>query len=163
MIGWGFYWRKVRLGELVDGVDPFPVKRWRCTACKRTFSYLPPFVLVLKRYAASAIQGVWESRVDHASGQSLEQLAERWGLPCVVTLRRWLAPLDAYGAAIESELRRLLPSDIGDIERHRQPARRILSLVQLYTTRASLHPLDLERVPYHHVSHIVRRLQACNG
>lgn len=162
MIGWGFYWRKVRLGELVDSVGPIPVKRWRCTACRRTFSYLPPFVLVLKRYAASAIQGIWECRVDHAS-LSLEQLAERWGLPCVVTLRRWLAPFDAWGAAIESELRRVLPFDVGGIELDRQPARRILSLVQLYTTRASLHPLDRERVPYHHVSHIVRRLQTCSG
>lgn len=155
---------------------PFPVQRWRCKACRRTFSLLPPFVLVLKRYAAALVQGVWEERVNGAVAEgasgataevgraSLERLAERWGLPCVVTVRRWLLPLEVHAQSVEAELRRLLSRDVKErVEGQRRPGERILSLAQLVTTHVPHHPLDRDRVPYHHALHIVGRLQACSG
>lgn len=155
-IGWGHYERRVRLGDLVDAVQAFPVKRWRCTACERTFSHLPPFVLVLKRYAAEVVQGVWEDRVERAPATSLERLAESWGLPCVATLRRWVGPVRDAAFELESELRRMLP--LGTDVHQTCRSARILSLARLYTLTAH-HLLDRHRVPYHFVLALASRLR----
>lgn len=176
-IGWGSYKRRIRLGEFIEAVASFPVKRWRCKSCRRTFSHLPPFVLVLKRYAAALVQGVWEERVngvptDEAATSSagaewrlsLERLAERWGLPCVVTVRRWLLPLEIHAEGIEAEFRRVLRQDVKEHVKEQCPVgERLLSLAQRVTSHVPHHPVDRDRVPYHHVLHIVGRLQACNG
>lgn len=145
--------------------------------CRRTLSRLPPFVLVLKRYAAALIQGVWEDRIngftdgeakraasDADRGQSLEQLTERWGLPCVITVWRWLAPLEDHAQSLEAELRRLLPEGSrGHVEVLPTPGERLLSLAQLVPIHVPHHPLDRDRVPYHHVLSFLGRLHVCNG
>jgi len=133
-------------------------------------------VLVLKRYAAALVQAVWEERISgvavkEAGGAaaevarpSLERLAERWGLPCVVTVRRWLFPLEVHAQRIEAELRRLLPQDVQEhVEGQRASAERLLSLAELAASHVPHHPIDRDRVPYHHALHILGRLQACNG
>lgn len=47
MIGWGEYERKCRL---LGKIKKIPIRRFRCKKCKRTFNYLPPFLIAFKQY-----------------------------------------------------------------------------------------------------------------
>lgn len=65
---------------------------------------LPAFLLLLKRYAAQVVQGCWE---DWCGGLTLERVSEKWWIPCIRTVQRWLRPLVRDRTRIAAELRRL--------------------------------------------------------
>jgi hypothetical protein len=152
----------LRLGKLVEPVEGFGVKRFRCksASCGRTFSILPPVALVLKRYAAGLIQGAWE---DHVGEEplTLEEIAERWELPCVQTVQRWLHPVRAMGEALKRELRRLLPfSAPGQDDAAGAERDELLGLARQLANRPFRSLFDRSRVPYHFVLQFIRR-QIC--
>lgn len=162
-IGWGWYTRSVRLGDLKEAVVRLRVKRFRCKKGKQTFSLLPAFVLVLKRYAAGIIQGVWEDYVtrskEEPGSRSLEAVAERWGLPCAGTLQRWLAPLRSKGESLKRELRKVLPYRAPgdrDSETHATDEDELLGLARQVAEHTPCAPFDRSRVPYHFVLCILR-------
>lgn len=158
-IGWGWYKRLLRLGQLVEAIGAFQVKRFRCksASCGRTFSLLPPFVLVLKRYAAGIIQSSWEDHVAKVP-LSLEDIAGRWQLPCVQTIQRWLHPLQAMGESLKREFRQVLPySAPGQSEPARVGPRELLELARQVADCTPCSPFDRSRVPYHFVLQLIRR------
>ena len=161
-IGWGWYYRLLRLGKLVEPIAGFWVKRFRCKSanCGRTFSILPAFVLVLKRYAAGIVQGAWEDHVGKEP-RTLEEIAERWDLPCVQTVQRWLHPLRSKGETLKREFRRVLPylapgpSGPAGVDNDE-----LLGLARQVADRTHCSPFDRSRVPYHFVLQLIRR-QLC--
>lgn len=87
------------------------VKRFRCSQCsgegckgKRTWSYLPPFLLYLMRYAAKVVQECWES---WTSGKSYEATSEAEGVGSVRTVSRWLELVTKRAEELAGEMRRL--------------------------------------------------------
>jgi len=149
----------LRLGRDLEPIASFLVKRFRCKrkGCRKTFSILPAFVLVLKRYAAGIIQGAWEEHVDEEP-RTLEVIAERWDLPCVQTIQRWLHPLVSMGEYLKMELRRVLPYPAsGQTEPARVDHDELLGLARQVAECTPCSPFDRSRVPYHFVLQLMRR------
>jgi hypothetical protein len=148
----------LRLGRLVRPVCGFWVKRFRCKSCCRTFSLLPPLALFLKRYAAGIIQDAWERHVDEEP-LTLEEIAERWDLPCVQTVQRWLHPLRSMGEALKRELRQALPFTAPGLPGPAAEAvsDELLGLARQVAKHTRCSSFDRLRVPYHFVLSLIRR------
>lgn len=99
------------------------IERFRCRgeSCRRTGSYLPPVVLVLKWYAAAIVQGCWKS---WASGSSWEATAEARGVWSVNTVERTLTLVTSRAPTLGAELRRLSPGGPASACSRRAPAGR---------------------------------------
>lgn len=161
-----------------------PVKRFRCSQCSgegckgnRTWSYLPPFLLYLKRYAARVVQECWES---WASGTSYEATAEAEHVRSVRTVSRWLEVVTKRAEELAGEIRRLagVEGAPGPTERstlpepessssmppgkanspRRRGAQTLLHLTLRLLDRLSLDPADRSRVPYHFAMKAARAL-----
>jgi hypothetical protein len=89
MIGHGYYWRKPR-----DQLQVYrlKIKRWRCTACRRTVSVLPSFLLRYRHYLLRVLAAVLARRCEGLASWAaiLGQLAGS-GYPAVRTMQRWCA------------------------------------------------------------------------
>ena len=145
------------------------MKRLRCTGCLRTWSYLPPFIVYLKRYAAKVIQGCWKS---WASGKSYEATAEAWHVS-VQTVKRWLAPVTRRTCPLAGELRRLAGVEVEALRGLAEPsdtlvtfsstcpgkannpqrlaAEMLLTLTLHLLDHLTLDSADRFRVPYHFI------------
>lgn len=89
LVGHGSYPRNA-----VDhaGAIPIRVKRFLCTACRRTISLLPAFCLPWRHYVAATIQSVLDLRVVRgASWSSIERRFNQTGVPAPATCREWTA------------------------------------------------------------------------
>lgn len=87
LIGHGFYQRKA-LGQA--RVYVLFIKRWYCTACGRTVSLLPSFLLRFRHYLLDVIQSVVVTRFeDGASWAQVTQRCAVEGAPSSRTIRRW--------------------------------------------------------------------------
>lgn len=87
LIGHGFYTRKA-LGQ--TQVYVLHIKRWCCTACHRTVSLLPSFLLRFRRYLLVVIQSVVVTRFEDAlSWAQVSQRCAVDGAPSSRSLRRW--------------------------------------------------------------------------
>jgi hypothetical protein len=56
---WGWYKRKAGSVPFDDGESasgPIPLRRFRCTKCRRTFSWRPPLLIFGRRFAAVVYQ-----------------------------------------------------------------------------------------------------------
>jgi hypothetical protein len=87
LIGHGFYERKA-LGQ--TQVYVLRIKRWYCTACQRTVSLLPSFLLRFRHYLLDVIQCVVVTRFEDAV--SWTRVARRCAVddaPSSRTIRRW--------------------------------------------------------------------------
>jgi len=87
LIGHGFYERKA-LSQ--TQVYVLRIKRWYCTACQRTVSLLPSFLLRFRHYLLDVIQLVVVTRFEDAASWS--QVTRRCavdGAPSARSLRRW--------------------------------------------------------------------------
>jgi hypothetical protein len=87
LIGHGFYER-----QPTDGEHDYCIliKRWCCTACQRTTSLLPSFLLCFRHYLLSVIQSVVVARFEqHASWSRVSASAAPAGLPAACTCKRW--------------------------------------------------------------------------
>jgi Domain of unknown function (DUF6431) len=105
-IGHGFYERKALSPTQVYVLR---IKRWYCTACQRTVSLLPSFLLRFRHYLLEVIQWVVVARFEDAT--SWAQVARRCavdGAPSSRTIRRWCDALAEYAsvwwAAIQQTL-----------------------------------------------------------
>lgn len=54
IIKWGYYIRKCKSEE---GVRRIPIRRFFCKSCKKTFNYLPPFLIPYKQYDIAVLRG----------------------------------------------------------------------------------------------------------
>jgi hypothetical protein len=96
LIGHGFYQRKA-LGQAQ--VYVLHIKRWYCTACQRTVSLLPSFLLRCRHYLLDVIQLVVVARFEDAA--SWAQVARRCavdGAPSSRTIRRWCDSLAEHAS-----------------------------------------------------------------
>jgi hypothetical protein len=96
LIGHGFYERKALSPTQVYGLR---IKRWYCTACRRTVSLLPSFLLRFRHYLLDVIQVVVVTRFEAAT--SWAQVARRCavdGAPSARTMRRWCDALAEHAA-----------------------------------------------------------------
>lgn len=87
LIGHGFYPRKP-LDQ--DYAYPTRIKRWWCTACHRTTSVLPSFLLRFRHYLVTVIQQVVVARYEaKASWRQLPEQCAPHGAPSTRTMGRW--------------------------------------------------------------------------
>src|SRR6266571_3937486 len=87
LIGHGFYERQPTDGEHDYCIR---IKRWCCTACQRTTSLLPSFLLCCRHYLLSVIQSVVLARFEqHASWSRVSASAAPAELPAACTCKRW--------------------------------------------------------------------------
>jgi Domain of unknown function (DUF6431) len=87
LIGHGFYERQPTDGEHDYRIQ---IKRWCCSACHRTTSLLPSFLLRFRHYLLSVIQSVVVARFEqHASWAHVTTSAAAAGLPAACTCVRW--------------------------------------------------------------------------
>ena len=96
LIGHGFYWRKALSPTAVYVLR---IKRWYCTACQRTVSLLPSFLLRFRHYLLDVIQSVVVARFE--DGASWVMVARRCsvdGAPSTRTLRRWCESFAEHAA-----------------------------------------------------------------
>ena len=87
LIGHGFYERKALSPTQVYVLR---IKRWYCTACQRTVSLLPSFLLRFRHYLLDVIQSVVILRFEDST--SWAQVARRCavaGAPSSRTIHRW--------------------------------------------------------------------------
>lgn len=93
-IGHGYYWR-----QATDGRQSWRmrIKRWLCTACRRTISILPSFLLSYRHYLRTVIDAVVTARFEQQGswGQIEQQWTNEQGerLPSERTIRRWCQSL----------------------------------------------------------------------
>lgn len=92
IVGHGYYVRKPKglgRGYVIR------VKRWRCQACRRTFSSLPSFVLAFRHYLVEVIQAVLEGRLELGySWLGTVQMCSDAGMPARRTIQRWCAAFE---------------------------------------------------------------------
>ncbi|MBI3244149.1 MAG: hypothetical protein HYZ49_17850 [Chloroflexi bacterium] len=96
-VGHGCYPRKPLDAQQVY---PLRIKRWYCTACQRTLSLLPSFLLGFRHYLLEVIQAVVIAHYEDAI--SWRQVAERCapqGAPSLRTMKRWCQSLATQAAA----------------------------------------------------------------
>jgi hypothetical protein len=87
LIGHGFYERKALSPTQVYVLR---IKRWYCTACQRTVSLLPSFLLRFRHYLLDVIQSVVILRFeDSASWAQVARRSTVDGAPSSRTMRRW--------------------------------------------------------------------------
>ncbi len=106
LIGHGFYERKALSPTQVY---VFRIKRWYCTACQRTVSLLPSFLLRFRHYLLVVIQSVVVTRFeDAASWAQVTQRCAVAGAPSSRTIRRWCDSLaehaSVWWAAVQQTL-----------------------------------------------------------
>ncbi len=97
LIGHGFYERKALSPTAVYVLR---IKRWYCTACQRTVSLSPSFLLRFRHYLLDVIQSVVVARFE--DGASWTQVAQRCaveGVPSSRTMRRWCESFAEHAAA----------------------------------------------------------------
>ena len=106
LIGHGFYERKALSPTQVYVLR---IKRWYCTACERTVSLLPSFLLRFRHYLLDVIQSVVILRFEDSA--SWAQVARRCavaGAPSSRTIRRWCDSLaehaSVWWAAVQQTL-----------------------------------------------------------
>jgi len=106
LIGHGFYERKALSPTQVYVLR---IKRWYCTACQRTVSLLPSFLLRFRHYLLDVIQSVVILRFDDSA--SWAQVARRCavaGAPSSRTIHRWCDSLadhaSVWWAAVQQTL-----------------------------------------------------------
>jgi len=106
LIGHGFYERKALSPTQVY---VFRIKRWYCTACERTVSLLPSFLLRFRHYLLDVIQSVVILRFEDSA--SWAQVARRCavaGAPSSRTIHRWCDSLadhaSVWWAAVQQTL-----------------------------------------------------------
>lgn len=183
-MGWGWRPRDVWIPG-ADSEEPLrrevPVKRFRCSQCsgdgckgKRTWSYLPPLLLYLVRYAAKAVQDCWES---WASGKSYEAAAEAANVRSVRTVKRWLELVTKRAEELAGEMLRLAGMEDGEVpparagppepstsspgkanRPRRLAAKTLLDLTLRLLDRLTLDPADQPRVAYHFAMKAARAL-----
>ena len=96
-IGHGFYWRKPKDQFQVYRIR---IKRWFCTACRKTLSVLPSFLLRFRHYLLVVIQQVIVTHFeDHASWRATERQCAPDGLPSARTIGRWCHAFAKQAAA----------------------------------------------------------------
>jgi hypothetical protein len=96
LIGHGFYERKALSPTAVYVLR---VKRWYCTACQRTVSLLPSFLLRFRHYVLAVIQSVVVARFE--DGASWTRVVGRCavdGAPSSRTMRRWCESFAEHAA-----------------------------------------------------------------
>jgi Domain of unknown function (DUF6431) len=87
LVGHGFYERQPTDGEHDYRIR---IKRWCCTACHRTTSLLPSFLLRFRHYLLIVIQLVVVARFEqHASWTQLSAQVSACGRPAACTCVRW--------------------------------------------------------------------------
>jgi len=136
----------------VEKTRTVPVQRFRCTQCKRTFSFLPWFLLRFIWFAALVVQKCWE---EWNQGASTVKVAERHGVS-LRTLRRWRQVVWERRREIEQTVRRHVADDLPDPpvdnpKNHRPWSQHILNLLSQYLQHVPIPPNDKARVPYHFV------------
>ncbi len=106
LIGHGFYERKALSPTQVYVLR---IKRWYCTACERTVSLLPSFLLRFRHYLLDVIQSVVILRFEDSA--SWAQVARRCavaGAPSSRTIGRWCDSLadhaTVWWAAVQQTL-----------------------------------------------------------
>jgi len=95
-IGHGFYPRKPLSATQAYRIW---IKRWLCTACHRTLSLLPSFLLRYRHYLLEVIQAVVVIRFE--DGASWTQVVRRCsveGAPSLRTMRRWCLSFAAHAS-----------------------------------------------------------------
>ena len=65
-IKWGRYKRKVRY--FLAKARKILVQRFRCLSCKRTFSFLPEFLMRFRRFAKKALRDIVDAKLSFGSG-----------------------------------------------------------------------------------------------
>ena len=65
-IKWGRYKRKVRY--FLAKARRILVQRFRCLSCKRTFSFLPEFLMRFRRFAKKALRDIVDAKLSFGSG-----------------------------------------------------------------------------------------------
>jgi hypothetical protein len=96
LIGHGFYERKALSPTAVYVLR---IKRWYCTACQRTVSLLPSFLLRFRHYLLEVIQSAVVARFE--DGASWVMVARRCSVdeaPSPRTLRRWCESFAEHAA-----------------------------------------------------------------
>jgi hypothetical protein len=106
MIGHGFYQRKALTQQHIYLVR---IKRWYCTACGRTVSLLPSFLLCFRWYVLEVIYQVVMARFELAvSWGRVMRRCTRKGAPSGRTVRRWChvfaQQAARWWAAVQGEL-----------------------------------------------------------
>jgi len=85
------------------------LKRWYCTACQRTVSLLPSFLLCFRHYVLDVIQSVVVARFEDAA--SWTQVAGRCavgGAPTSRTIHRWCDSFAAQAAVWWAAIQQVL-------------------------------------------------------
>jgi hypothetical protein len=96
LIGHGFYERKALSPTAVYVLR---IKRWYCTACQRTVSLLPSFLLRFRHYLLDVVQSVVVARFEDSA--SWVMVARRCSVdeaPSPRTLRRWCESFAEHAA-----------------------------------------------------------------
>lgn len=86
LIGWGFYIRKDVRESNNNDITGVHIKRFYCKTCKKTLSFLPPFLLPYKRYTASVVEESFEMWI---RGEKESKICNYFGIKDERTLRRW--------------------------------------------------------------------------
>ncbi len=96
-IGHGFYPRKPLDAQQAYRIR---IKRWYCTACHRTLSLLPSFLLRFRHYLLEVIQVVVVARYeDAASWRQVTARCAPQGAPSPRTMKRWCQSFATQAAA----------------------------------------------------------------
>lgn len=160
LIGWGIYFRKkVKVSPLEEPID-IPIKRSYCKRCKKTLSFLPPFLLPLKKYGSEIIN---ESFKRCCEGEKIPIICKELSLPEESTLKRWLIPIKKNAKKIKEGVYMFLSQKVHHLreeiifqseenQKNRGKSEILLNLYKLLDKLSSiLEGLgQIKRSPYHY-------------
>ena len=113
--------------------------------------------MILKRYAASIIQGCWDG---WCSGSSDEKVSEAWGVRRARTVQPWIRPLRRYQDEVLGRLSRLWqveePEQAEKTPTVTEKRSRLLNAVRQAIGQSSFSSRTPRYCPYYHVQVILR-------